>query len=99
MFPVKNCTPFYIKDMYYTILCLVIETHGMNEYSDTKVQITWKMRQRHNTKKIDWYSTERCHKEFVKSMWHLKIRKGTTAEAGTKYADCTELPFVNAPTS
>ena len=22
--------------MYYTILCLVIETHGTNEYSDTK---------------------------------------------------------------
>jgi hypothetical protein len=60
--------------MYCTILSLVIETHGMNEYSDTKVQITWKMRQRHNTKKIDWYSTERCHNNLSNpcGTWRLE---------------------------
>ena len=60
--------------MYSTILCPVIETHEMNEYSNTKVQITWTTRQRHNTKKIDWYSTERCHNKLSNpcGTWRLE---------------------------
>lgn len=61
--------------MYYTILCLVIETHEMNEYSDTKVHITWKTNKDITLKRlIGWYSTECCHTKLSSpcGTWRLE---------------------------